>query len=72
MNAIDLIARSASHNEIITAEWTAELAVDLILACEDHVDVNGRIECWGTNDAGEWRVHLNGAPAWPRIPVPRS
>jgi hypothetical protein len=63
MTANDLIARSARHTEIVTAEWTEDLAVDLLLDCEDNCDVNGRIEFWGRNDAGEWRVHLIGAPA---------
>jgi len=60
--ANDLIARSAHLTEVITAEWTAELAADLLSACKGNGYFSGCAEFWGRSDAGEWHVHLNGAP----------
>lgn len=53
------IARSSSHNEIVTIDFDAESAKELQLACDDSVDANDVTEYWGTTDAGdEWRVHV--------------
>lgn len=63
--ATDLIARSVSHTEIVTAAYDAEIAAALEAACEDSVEANDDVtEYWGTTEAGdEWRVHLTGARA---------
>lgn len=62
MTAMDLIERSVSHTEIVSADWTAELAEELDLECEDSLEASETtVEYWGTtDDGGEWRVHLHG------------
>lgn len=53
------IARSISHNEIVTIDYSSEAADMLRSECEDNVDANGLTEYWGTDDDGsEWRVHM--------------
>lgn len=56
----DAIARSISHNEIVTLEWTADRAAALKAACEDYVDTGDirGVEYWGRDEGDEWRVHL--------------
>ncbi len=55
------IARSISHDEIVTIDYHAEASEELQLTCDDWV-VNtayGLTEYWGTTDDGnEWRVHI--------------
>lgn len=55
------IERSVSHNETVTLDVTSDDARELMMECEDSVDVRsqyGWIEAWGTTAAGsEWRVH---------------
>ena len=58
MTAADLIARSISRNEIVTVDWTAALAVDLLVECTDGTEANGVREFWGSVDGSDWRVHL--------------
>lgn len=60
--ATDLIARSVSHSEIVWADWTSDLASDLLVECEDNVEASETVhEFWGVTDNGdEWRVHLHG------------
>ena len=57
--AADAIRRSVSHNEIITIDYTNATYSDLLHECEDHVDVGGYEDMWGTTESGqEWRVHV--------------
>ena len=58
-----LIARSVSHTEIATADWTSELGAALRAACRGCGEGNDGIEdYWGvTEDGHEWRVELRGA-----------
>lgn len=60
--ASDLIARSVSHTEIVSAPWTADLADGLLAECEDNIEASETVhEYWGTDaDGAEWRVHLHG------------
>lgn len=62
MTTHDAIARSVSHNEIVTIPYSTEAADALWAECDDHVDARasyGVVEYWGTTDDGdEWRVHL--------------
>lgn len=60
--ADDLIARSVSHTEIVTAEWSEDLAEQLSAESDDSVDASDTVvEYWGTTESGaEWRVHLHG------------
>lgn len=59
MTAAAAIARSISHNEIVTLPATAERTSDLMIECEDSVETTDVVEYWGTDDTGaEWRVHL--------------
>lgn len=59
--ASDLISRSVSHNEIVTVDYTDDLAESLLVCCEDNTHGNTEIEYWGTTDDGnDWRVHLKG------------
>lgn len=57
------IARSVSHNEIVTLDFDTEANEELQLACEDAVVANGVTEYWGTTESGDdWRVHVRRAP----------
>jgi hypothetical protein len=69
MTAEQAIARSVSHNEIVTlgsasqpADNAAEVMADLFAECEDCADDDNRSVCaeyWGTTESGsEWRVHV--------------
>lgn len=58
MNASQAIARSISHNEIVTLEYDETIAKHLRELSDDWVEANDRIEYWGTDDGDEWRVHL--------------
>ncbi len=66
MDADDLIERSISHNEIVTAPYTPYLAHDLWSESDDNVAADDLThEYWGTaaDDSGSelpWRVHLTG------------
>lgn len=57
-----LIARSISHTEIAHADYSADLADELSVECDDSSEASETvIEYWGTDDDGnEWRVHLSG------------
>lgn len=56
---LSAIARSVSHNEIVTLDHDADVMSDLALECDDHVTGNTVEEYWGTTDDGnEWRVHV--------------
>lgn len=58
-NATHAIARSISHNEIVTIDATKEDVATLIAECDDHVDAGDVHEYWGTDDDGNtWRVHV--------------
>lgn len=60
-DADQLIARSVSHSEIVTAPWTEECADDLADVCEDSVTCERVTEYWGTTAGGDdWRVRLAG------------
>jgi hypothetical protein len=58
--AAEAIDRSVSHDEIVSLDYTDALYTDLLVACEDNVDVEGEYEdMWGTTESGhEWRVYL--------------
>lgn len=59
---LDLIQHSISYNEIAHADYSDDLALDLMIACDDWVESGTVCEYWGTTDNGdEWRVHLRGA-----------
>lgn len=65
MSAEQAIARSVSHNEIVTIDYSASIAEELGNASEDSVPAyttaSGAVlaEYWGTTeDGGEWRVHV--------------
>lgn len=60
MNAAQAIARSISHTEIVTIEWTAALESALSIESDDSAVANDTLEFWGCDeDGGEWRVHLS-------------
>ena len=58
--ARNLIARSVSDHEVVTHEYSADVAALLDRDCDYSVDANdGRAEYWGvTEDGEEWRVRL--------------
>lgn len=56
-NAQDLISESTEKNTIIHAEYSEELATDLLIECEDNVDTPETAEFWGE----DWRVILDKA-----------
>jgi hypothetical protein len=63
MNAKQAIARSQSHNEIITLEEYNDDAFEtLSVECDDCVEANGMHEFWcdspEDNTAMQWRVHM--------------
>lgn len=58
MTAEQAIARSVSHNEIVTFDASDEDTAALILAADDWVKNGDLVEYWGKDDEGnEWRVH---------------
>lgn len=60
MTAEQMIERSISHTEIVTAPYAQELAEALSRESEDSVDAGEVVEYWGTTDDGqEWRCHLS-------------
>jgi len=62
MDAEQAIARSISHNEIVTIDYSGDAQTDLLVEADDWTD-NGDIrEYWGTTDDGDnWRVHMRMA-----------
>lgn len=61
MTTEQAIARSVSHNEIVTLDYDAEALDALESESEGSVDntAYGVHELWGTTDDGdEWRVHV--------------
>lgn len=59
----DAIARSISHNEIVTIDYSEADYEDLLVECDDRADNNDVHEFWGTRDEDgkEWRVHMRKA-----------
>ncbi len=61
MTKVAAIARSISHNEIVTVDYDVTLA-DMLSAESDDSVVNSAYrvtEYWGTDEDGnEWRVHM--------------
>lgn len=56
-----LIVQSQQTTSIVTVAYIAALAEDLLIACDDHVlgsEPDAVDEYWGSDDGGEWRVHL--------------
>lgn len=61
MDALNLIRTSIDEDRIVTAEWSADLALDLEVECEGSVETGADLEYWGSLGAGGgWRVHLEG------------
>lgn len=62
MNVEQAIARSISHNEIVTIPYSPAVEDELILACDAWTQAGDDIgEYWGVDDSGaEWRVHMVG------------
>jgi hypothetical protein len=55
MTSKQAIERSASHNEIVTLDFDADLIFELTALCDDWIDTSfGVTEFWGPN----WRVHI--------------
>ena len=55
MTAQEAIARSTSHNEIVTLDEYSEKNYEILLVeCEDSTEANGVMEFWGA----DWRVHM--------------
>ena len=53
------IARSVSHNEIVTLDHSEELEAELMGRSEDNAENGDTHEFWGTDDDDRsWRVHL--------------
>ena len=65
MTADQAIARSVSHNEIVTIQYKPGVEATLCLECDGSVDAGKVHEYWGTDaDGYEWRVHvISQAPA---------
>lgn len=65
MTAEELIARSIARNEIVNADYEAELAEALSRECDDGADASDTVtEYWGVDiDGNGWRVHLHGERA---------
>lgn len=58
MTAEQAIARSSSHDEIVTLDYDAAAVETLLVECDDLVDGNTCLEFYGTDDGSEWRVHV--------------
>lgn len=52
------IARSISHNEIVTLDHAEDLELELDLRADDSASTDAEIEYWGEEGRREWRVHL--------------
>ena len=65
MNAQQAIARSVSHDEIVTFEASASDHDALSERCEDSCDLTaqyGYVDYWGSDGDGDWRVQARVAP----------
>lgn len=63
-NHSQAIARSISHNEIVTIQYDKQIAEALTVDSEGSVhDAVQRVtDYWGVNDDGnDWRVHMRDA-----------
>jgi hypothetical protein len=64
--ATDAIARSASHNEVVTLDYDAAAYEELLVECDDNVSTEDVTEFWGNDPDDEnkmtWRVHVKHAP----------
>jgi hypothetical protein len=59
--AKQLIAESIRYSKIAMADYSGDLADELLVRSEDSVQNGTETEYWGTTDDGdEWRVHLVG------------
>ncbi len=59
MTTTQAIARSITHNEIVTLDYSDGARDSLSSRCDDSVDVGRGVEFWGRDDEGSsWRVHL--------------
>ena len=58
MTASDAIARSISHDEIVTIDYDADVYDALVKHCDGCTVANGRTEFWGEMDGAEYRVHM--------------
>ncbi len=59
-SASQAIARSVSHNEIVTLMGDSELELALSIESEDSAESGSIKEFWGTDEDGQsWRVHLD-------------
>ena len=54
VNALDAIAYSESHNEIVTLRYSDVLRAELTLECDDMTETPETVEFWSDS----WRVHL--------------
>lgn len=53
------ISESALQNKTVTLT-DIDLEIDLLAACEGHVQTGNLHEFWGTDEeCGEWRIHLD-------------
>jgi hypothetical protein len=65
MTVTQAIARSITHNEIVTLDYDGLAHAALEALCEGSVNGARVVEFWGVTSAGdEWRVHLqHGRPS---------
>lgn len=67
------IARSISHNEIVTIQYDRGISIALALDSEGsvHDSVQCVTEYWGVNDDGQdWRVHMRDNTEGPEMGFP--
>lgn len=54
------IKDSARQNRIVHLEWSRELEIELLAACDDSAENGDVQEYWGhSRTANDWRVHLD-------------
>lgn len=53
------IEKSQRQNEIVHVQWSAELHIELVCRAEDYITDESRVDAWGCDDNGDWRVVLD-------------
>jgi len=60
ITVVHAIDRSVGRNEIVHLAFAQDTIDELRLEADDWVENDGVFEFWGTREAEEWRVHVEG------------
>lgn len=53
------IEQSQRQNEIVHVQWSEELHNELVCRAEDYATDESRVDAWGCDSNGDWRIVLD-------------